>query len=101
MKKPIIVAALAVTLGGCASAGKGPSSYDLLYSQAQDEIRVAMQMGFLWSDTENLLLKSKQAQARGDKKRAKALAEQALKQAQLAQQQAREQANPEVVYPAL
>ncbi|MBW8054136.1 MAG: hypothetical protein V3V64_08985 [Acidiferrobacterales bacterium] len=101
MKKPIIVAALAVTLGGCASAGKGPSSYDLLYSQAQDEIRVAMQMGFLWSDTENLLLQSKQAQARGDKKRAKALAEQALKQAQLAQQQAREQANPEVVYPAL
>ncbi len=101
MKKPIIVAALAVTLGGCASAGKGPSSYDLLYSQAQDEIRVAMQMGFLWSDTENLLRQSKQAQARGDKKRAKALAEQALKQAQLAQQQAREQANPEVVYPAL
>jgi pyrimidine deaminase RibD-like protein len=101
MKKPIIVAALAVTLGGCASAGKGPSSYDLLYSQTQDEIRVAMQMGFLWSDTENLLLQSKQAQARGDKKRAKALAEQALKQAQLAQQQAREQANPEVVYPAL
>ncbi len=101
MKKPIIVAALAVTLGGCASAGKGPSSYDLLYSQAQDEIRVAMQMGFLWSDTENLLLQSKQAQARGDKKRAKALAEQALKQAQLAQQQAREQANPEAVYPAL
>lgn len=101
MKKPIIVAALAVTLGGCASAGKGPSSYDLLYSQVQDEIRVAMQMGFLWSDTENLLLQSKQAQARGDKKRAKALAEQALKQAQLAQQQAREQANPEVVYPAL
>ncbi len=101
MKKPIIVAALAVTLGGCASAGKGPSSYDLLYSQAQDEIRVAMQMGFLWSDTENLLHQSKQAQARGDKKRAKALAEQALKQAQLAQQQAREQANPEVVYPAL
>ncbi len=101
MKKPIIVAALAVTLGGCASAGKGPSSYDLLYSQVQDEIRVAMQMGFLWSDTENLLLQSKQAQARGDKKRAKALAEQALKQAQLAQQQAREQANPEAVYPAL
>ena len=101
MKKPIIVAALAVTLGGCASAGKGPSSYDLLYSQAQDEIRVAMQMGFLWSDTENLLQQSKQAQARGDKKQAKALAEQALKQAQLAQQQAREQANPEVVYPAL
>ncbi|MEE8197761.1 MAG: hypothetical protein V3T69_11360 [Acidiferrobacterales bacterium] len=101
MKKPIIVAALAVTLGGCASAGKGPSAYDLLFSQAQDEIRVAKQMGFLWSDTENLLLQSKQAQARGDKKRAKALAEQALKQAQLAQQQAREQANPEVVYPAL
>ncbi len=101
MQKPIIVAALAVTLGGCASAGKGPSSYDLLYSQVQDEIRVAMQMGFLWSDTENLLLQSKQAQARGDKKRAKALAEQALKQAQLAQQQAREQANPEAVYPAL
>lgn len=101
MKKPIIVAALAVALGGCASAGKGPSSYDLLYSQAQDEIRVTKQMGFLWSNTENLLQQSKQAQTRGDKKQAKALAEQALKQAQLAQQQAREQANPEVVYPAL
>jgi hypothetical protein len=81
MKKPIIVAALAVALGGCASAGKGPSSYDLL--------------------SENLLHQSKQAQARGDRKQAKALAEQALKQAQLAQQQAREQANPKVVYPAL
>ncbi len=101
MKKPIIVAALAVALGGCASTGKGPSAYDLLYSQAEDEIRVAQQMGFLWSDTLDLLRQSKQAQAQGDKKKAKALAKQALKQAQLAQQQAREQADPQVVYPPL
>jgi hypothetical protein len=98
--RKLLVYALLFMLGGCASDGKGPSSYDELYGQAQSAIALAKRMGFLWSDTERLLQESARASRRGDKKTAKRLAREALEQAQLAQQQARQQADPQVRYSA-
>ncbi len=97
--RKLLMYALLFMLGGCASDGKGPASYDELYGQAQSATALAKRMGFLWSDTERLLQESARASYRGDKKTAKRLAQQALEQAQLAQQQARQQADPQVRYP--
>ena len=95
----LLVCALLLMLGGCASNDKGPSSYDELYGHAQSATALAKRMGFLWSDTERLLQESARASYRGDKKTAKRLAREALEQAQLAQQQAQQQADPQVRYP--
>ena len=98
MRKVSILAMLAfLFLAGCAT--KGPSAYDQLYSQASNEVNIAKQMGFLWRDTEKYLRESRLAQEQGDKRKAKELAQRALNEAKMAQQQAREQANPPVVYP--
>lgn len=99
--RKLLLCGLVVMLGGCASGGKGPSSYDEMYGQAQSAIALAKRMGFLWRDTELLLQESARASERGDKKTAKRLAHEALEQAQLAQQQAREQADPKVQYPPI
>lgn len=101
MKKAILVTALALILGGCASAGKRPTSYEELYAQAENEIRIAKQTGFLWRDTQKFLRQSKVAHEQGDKDTAMKLAKKALEQAKLAQQQARDQANPKIVYPPI
>ena len=98
-KGKLLVYALLFALAGCASDGKGPSSYDALYEQARSATTLAKRMGFLWSDTERLLQESARASYRGDKKTAKRLAKEALEQAELAQQQARQQADPQVRYP--
>jgi hypothetical protein len=63
------------------------------------EIKTAKRMGFIWRDTELLLEQSTKAWEHGDKKRATELAHEALEQAKLSQQQAREQGNVEPVYP--
>lgn len=101
MNKIMLVAILALALGGCASADKRRSSYDELYARALNEINVAKQMGFLWRDTQKYLRLSREAHDRGDKKKAKALAEKALNEARLAQEQARQQSNPDVSYPPI
>ncbi|MDX1488193.1 MAG: hypothetical protein R3268_08340 [Acidiferrobacterales bacterium] len=94
----ILFLALCAVLVGCAS-GAGPSTYDQLYAQAQSEVKTAKRMGFIWRDTELLLEQSGKAWEQGDKRRAKQLAQEALEQARLAQQQARDQANVAPVYP--
>lgn len=96
--KKMLFCALCVVLGGCAS-GTGPSTYDELYAQALSEIKTAKRMGFIWRDTELLLERSGKAWEQGDKRRAKELAQEALEQARLSQQQARDQGNVEPVYP--
>lgn len=98
MRNAAIVALLGAALAACAGSG-GRSSYEQVYAQAQSEIGVAKQMGFLWRDTEQLLADSRQAYERGDKKAAVQLAREAVEQAVLAQQQARRQSNPAVRYP--
>ncbi len=94
----MLLFALCVVLAGCASSS-GPSTYDQLRAQALSEIKTAKRMGFIWRDTELLLEQSGKAWEQGDKKRAKELVQDALEQARLAQQQAREQANVAPVYP--
>ncbi len=98
MKGTWVLMLLATVLTACAGSGRS-SSFQDLYAQAQSEINVAKQMGFLWRDTERLLIDSRQAHERGDKKLAMELAHEAIEQATLAQQQARKQSNPVVRYP--
>lgn len=101
MQKIILVAALALAVTACATAGKGKSSYEQLYARAQSEIRIAQQMGFLWRDTRKILAQSRRAHEVGNKNEAMKLATEALRQAQLAQEQAKEQANPQIIYPPI
>lgn len=101
MQKVILVAVLALAVGACVTAGKGKSSYEELYTRAQSEIRIAQQMGFLWRDTKKILARSKRAHELGDKDEAMKLATEALRQARLAQEQAKEQANPQIIYPPI
>jgi uncharacterized protein YceK len=111
MKKMLVVGALAVALVGCASVVNN-DEYNQLASQADNEIKLADKAGFLWTGTEKLMKESRQAKASadqaldaGDKAKAKTefdiamkLANKAMKEAQLAQQQARDNANPMVNY---
>ncbi len=101
MRKAILVTILAVALAGCAAAGRGKLSYEELYAEAENEIKIAQQMGYLWRDTKKILGQSKQAHEKGEKDKAMKLVNQALDQAKLAQQQAKDQANPEVFYPPI
>lgn len=99
MKKTLLtaVSVAVLTLGGC--AGTGGPSYKELLAQAQTEIAKAKKMNYLWRDTEKLVKKAKAARADGDNPKAKKLLKKAIKQAQLAQQQAKDQANAKPVYP--
>ena len=101
LRKTIVIAVLAMAVGGCGTAGKNKTSYEELFAQAQSEVRIAQQMGFLWRDTKKILAQSRHAHEQGDKDRAMRLAKEALRQAQLAQEQAKSQANPQIVYPPI
>jgi biopolymer transport protein ExbB/TolQ len=97
MKHTLLIVFVALLLSACAS--QGSASYPVLYAQARSEIKIAKEMGFLWRDTEVLLAASQDAYAKRDKKKAMQLVREAIAQARLAQEQAREQANPQVSYP--
>jgi hypothetical protein len=128
MKRTLLIAAplavLGLTLAGCATTepAKAPAApaaaapspaveeFNKLAAQAENEIKLANQAGFLWSKTEEFLKNAKEAakaseEARkaGDAKKADdemanatKLVKKAIKEAQLAQQQAKDQANPHV-----
>ncbi|MFQ5760580.1 MAG: hypothetical protein ACE5HM_06355 [Acidiferrobacterales bacterium] len=96
MKRLSFVVVLVLSIAGCSSTGK---KFDNLYVQAENEIKLAKQMGFLWRDTQAFLRQSKLAHEAGKKKLAMELVKEALDQAKLAQQQAREQTDPDIVYP--
>ena len=111
MKNLLAVCTLAVALVGCASV-VNDDQYNQLAAQAENEIKLAGKAGFLWTGTEKLLKDSETAKANadkalkdGDKAKAKSefdkamkLANKAMKEAQLAQQQARDNANPVISY---
>jgi outer membrane murein-binding lipoprotein Lpp len=96
MKRLSFVVVLTLLIAGCSSTGK---RFDNLYVQAENEIKLAKQMGFLWRDTQAFLRQSKLAQEAGEKKLAMELMKEALDQARLAQQQARQQTDPDIFYP--
>ncbi|MBE9516121.1 MAG: SoxXA-binding protein [Proteobacteria bacterium] len=89
MKKSLIIAALTVALGACAT-GPDPST---TIAEAEKEIKVAKSMNFLWRDTEKFLKQAKKAQKAGDNEKAGKLAKKALDQAKLAQKQAKDNKN--------
>jgi len=94
MKKVLLVVAATVFVAGCAT---GPS-YDELAAQAKSEIKIAKSMDFLWRDTGKILKAAEKANAAGDSGKAKKLAQKALDQAKLAQQQAKDNANIKPYY---
>ncbi|MHB8622382.1 MAG: hypothetical protein ACYC9J_05670 [Sulfuricaulis sp.] len=117
MKKTLMLYVLPIVLSmtGCAWRDNWPTKneqYNQLISQAEDEIKLADKAGFLWSNTQHYLQDSEEAKAAADKAlengdnsmadsdfdKAMKLAQQALNQAQLAQQQARANANPVIKY---
>lgn len=99
MKKAVFLAVLSLTAAGCASTGgsAAPSAADdefkKLVAQAENEIKLANQTGFLWSKTEGFLKDAKDAMAKGDSETAMKKVKTAIKEAQLAQQQAKDQAS--------
>ncbi|GMR03675.1 MAG: hypothetical protein BMS9Abin22_177 [Gammaproteobacteria bacterium] len=99
MRKVILVvlSMLAIALAGCATAKY--NEYDQVVAQANKEIKLAKKADFLWRDTKKILKKSQKARDDGDIDKALKLAKKALKQAQLAQKQAKDQANPIVAFP--
>jgi len=112
MKTALTMCAFTLIMASCSWwTGTGPSQevdYSQLVAQAENEIKIAEKTGFLWNNTEKFLKESKEAKIEADAARnngdsAKADAEMAkaiklvniaTKEAQLAQQQARDNANP-------
>ena len=99
MKRLPLVVMLTLVIAGCSSAGKRFGAFDNLYAQAENEIKLAKQMGFLWRDTQAFLRQSRLAHEAGKKTLAMELVKEALDQAKLAQQQARDQNDPDIFYP--
>jgi hypothetical protein len=111
MKQTLMIGTLVVALAGCASV-VNDDEYTKLATQAENEIKLADKTGFLWLHTEKFMKDSKEAKAAADKAmkdgdrataksefdKAMKLAKNALKEAQLAQQQARDNANPVAVF---
>ena len=107
MKQTLMICALVVALAGCASVVRD-DEYTQLMVQAENEIKLADKTGFLWRDTEKFLKDSKEAKDAADKAmkdgdrataakefdKAMKLAQKAMKQALMAQQQARDNADP-------
>lgn len=106
MKQTLILCAITLALVGCASS-VNKAEYNQLAEQAENEIKLANKTGFAWSNTEKFLKESREAMdaalAATDKatreseySKAMKLAKKALQEAKLAQQQAKDNANPAV-----
>jgi hypothetical protein len=110
MKITVFLAAAGLALAGCAgttgttaskpaapaAASAADQEFTKLVTQAEQEIQLANKAGFLWSKTEGFVKDAKDAKAKGDMDTAMKLVKKAIKEAQLAQQQAKDQANPHI-----
>lgn len=106
MKQTLILCAITLALVGCAG-GIDQNEYNQLVSEAENEIKLANQTGFLWNNTEKFLTESREAMAAANAASDKAtrekeydkamkLAKKALSEAKLAQQQAKDNAKPTI-----
>jgi hypothetical protein len=100
MKKTLLITVMAVALSACATeggapapAGGGNAAYNDLATQAKNEIALANKSGFTWRDTDKFMKEAEEAQKAGDMDKATKLVKKALKEAQLAQQQAKDNTN--------
>lgn len=100
MVKPAFVIAAAALLAACATHETSETRFNQLAAQVEDEIRVADATGFLWRDTDMLLEQARIARQQGQEDVAVGLAQRALRQAKLAQQQARDNAKAAPSYPS-
>lgn len=101
MKKTLLMTAVAFTLAACAGGEKAAMAnkeYTDLVAKAKAEIKLADQAGHTWRDTEKFLKEADEAMKAGDHDKAMKLAKKALKQAQLSQQQAKDNANVKPVF---
>ncbi len=109
MKHTLLLGAISLAIVGCASS-YNQKEYNDLAAQAENELKLAGKTGFQWSNTEKFLKESKEAMAAassaGDRAtrekefdKAMKLAKKALQEAKLAQQQAKDNANPVVKIP--
>ncbi|MBI5612327.1 MAG: hypothetical protein HY942_04565 [Gammaproteobacteria bacterium] len=97
MKKIIVIAGLALTLGACAGM-QSTQELDDTIAQAEKEIAATKKSNALWRDTEKFLEDAKKAKADGDVDGATKLAKKALTEAKLAQKQAQDQAKAKPVF---
>ncbi|MBI5783759.1 MAG: hypothetical protein HZA69_08450 [Gammaproteobacteria bacterium] len=108
MKHTLILCAITLAFVGCTSI-VNKEEYNRLAEQAENEIKLANKTGFSWSNTEKFLKESREAMdaanAASDRvtrenefNKAMKLAKKALQEAKLAQQQARDNANPVATY---
>lgn len=106
MKQTLILCAISLVLAGCAS-GINKAEYNKLVEEAENEIKLASKTGFLWNNTEKFLKESREAMdaatSAGDRvtrekefDKAMKLAKKALSEAKLAQQQAKDNASPNI-----
>lgn len=99
MKKAIIISLLALGLTACAGM-RADKEYNDLVAQAEKEIKLAKESGFLWTNTEKFLEDAKAAKEAGDTAKATSLVKKALDEAKLAQEQAKANANPKASFAA-
>lgn len=99
MNKILLAVTLAAALAACSTPSTDNDAFNALAAQAENEIREAEKVGFLWRDTEQLLADARQANRQGRHDEAMKLAQKALKQAELAQQQAKDNAKAGPSYP--
>jgi len=97
MKKLLLTAALSLALAACAS-DPADAEYDKLSAEAAAEIALAKKSGFLWTNTEGFVKKAEKAKSDGDMKAAIKNLKKAIREAQLAQAQAKHEANPSVPF---
>lgn len=91
MKKTLISMAIVVPalLSACASTGGGSDpTVKQLVAQAETEVAKAKSMNVLWSTTDKHLKEAQKASAELETEKAIKAAKKAIKEAQLAQQQA-------------
>lgn len=95
MKKTLFIATLALALAGCTGGQQaaGDKEYTDLVAKAKAEIKLADQAGYTWRDSEKFLKDADEAMKAGDRDKAMKLVGKATKQAQLAQKQAKDNAN--------
>ena len=94
MKKTLFITTLALALAGCAGGqAESDKEYTDLVAKAKAEIKLADQAGFTWRDSEKFLKDADEAMKAGDRDKAIKLVGKATKQAQLAQKQAKDNAN--------
>ncbi len=99
MKKAVIISLLALGLTACAGI-RADREYNDLVAQAEKEIKLAKESGFLWTNTEKFMEEAKKAKEGGDTAKATGLVKKALDEAKLAQEQAKINANPKANFAA-